>query len=195
MIKGIPGEWNTSTSPSSQFRTMVLQRMAFQTMLVLVVLSTTLLASTNAATVPPSDTPFGHSTRAKLGSRGSATKNPKVIILGGGVSGVIAARTLHENGIDDFLIIEAREELGGRMQTHTFGGKTGGSRSYVVERGPNWVQGTQEADGGPANPIYTLAKKHGLKGQLDDGLNSLSKVLPTCSLKALPTFLSFDSHL
>ena len=48
----------------------------------------------------------------------------KVLILGGGVAGVIAARTLHQNGIDDFVIVEARHELGGRMMSHSFGGKT-----------------------------------------------------------------------
>jgi len=133
-------------------------------------LSMTLIASTDAALLP-ADATFSHPARAKISSRSSST-SPKVIILGGGVAGVIAARTLHERGINDFLIIEARDELGGRMQTHHFG-KTGG-RSYVVEKGPNWIQGTQDGDG-PANPIYTLAKKHGLKGQLDNGLESLSR--------------------
>lgn len=53
--------------------------------------------------------------------------------------GIIAARTLHEQGIDDFMIIEARDELGGRMQTHLFGAK---ENQHIIERGPNWVQGT-----------------------------------------------------
>ena len=44
---------------------------------------------------------------------GSKPKDAKVLILGGGVAGVIAARTLHEHGIDDFLIVEAGPELGG----------------------------------------------------------------------------------
>ena len=44
-----------------------------------------------------------------------------VLILGGGVAGVIAARTLYEQGITDFKIIEARDELGGRMKNHIFG--------------------------------------------------------------------------
>jgi polyamine oxidase len=84
----------------------------------------------------------------------------KVLILGGGVAGVIAARTLHRNGIDDFVIVEARHELGGRMMSHSFGGKT-------IELGANWIQGTQTGTG-PANPIFELAKKHNIKSQSND---------------------------
>ncbi|KAF9261105.1 amine oxidase [Marasmius fiardii PR-910] len=90
----------------------------------------------------------------------------KVLILGGGVSGVIAARTLHEQGVDDFLILEARDQLGGRLASHPFGGK-------VIESGANWIQGTQ-VDGGPANPIFTLARKHGLQTQPNDFFGSIT---------------------
>ena len=97
----------------------------------------------------------------------SVTKHHKVLILGGGVAGVIAARTLHQNGIDDFLIVEARHELGGRMMSHTFAGKT-------IELGANWIHGTQTGDG-PANPIFELAKKHNITSQSNDGFGSVSK--------------------
>jgi polyamine oxidase len=51
----------------------------------------------------------------------SFDKGATVLILGGGVAGVIAARTLHEKGITNFKIVEARDELGGRMMSHKFG--------------------------------------------------------------------------
>ena len=38
------------------------------------------------------------------------TGETSVLILGGGVAGVIAARTLHEHGINKFTIVEARGE-------------------------------------------------------------------------------------
>ncbi|KAF8961609.1 hypothetical protein BDZ97DRAFT_1905477 [Flammula alnicola] len=95
-----------------------------------------------------------------------ASKHPKVLILGGGVAGVIAARTLHESGIDDFVIVEARGELGGRMMTATFANKT-------IEQGPNWIQGTQSGNG-PANPIFVLAKKHDVKTQFNDWFGSVT---------------------
>lgn len=101
---------------------------------------------------------------------GSAKKDASVLILGGGVTGVIAARTLHERGHDNFIIVEAREELGGRMQTKTLGT---GNHSFTVEQGPNWVQGTQTGNG-PANPILLLTEKHGVKTQFNDLEGSLS---------------------
>ena len=88
------------------------------------------------------------------------SQNYKVLILGGGVAGVIAARTLHQNGIDDFLLVDALDELGGRMMSYTFANKT-------IEQGPNWIQGTQTGNG-PANPIFELANKYNLTTQLND---------------------------
>ena len=86
-------------------------------------------------------------------SQSSTTyRDTKVLILGGGVAGVTAARTLHEEGID--FIVEARHELGG-MMSHTFG------ENWTVEVGANWVQGTQTGSG-PANPVWELAKKHNI---------------------------------
>ncbi|KAI0752122.1 amine oxidase [Fomes fomentarius] len=97
-------------------------------------------------------------------------KNATVLILGGGVAGVIAARTLHEQGITSFIIVEARGELGGRLHSETFGAA---GREVTLEMGANWVQGTQ-TDNGPANPIWTLAKKHGLKTHFNDWFGSIS---------------------
>ncbi|KAK0200982.1 amine oxidase [Desarmillaria ectypa] len=98
--------------------------------------------------------------------RNNGSSNPRVLVLGGGVAGVIAARTLHENGIDNFLIVEARDELGGRMKSQTFAG-------YTIELGANWVQGTQTGTG-PANPIFELALKHNITTQYNDYYGSLS---------------------
>lgn len=103
---------------------------------------------------------------------------PKVLILGGGVAGIIAARTFHQQGIENFLIIEARDELGGRMRSHPFGG-------YTIELGANWIQGTQEGDG-PANPIYELALKHDVQTHYNDLYGSISK---SVKLQNIPSIL------
>ncbi|KAF8578956.1 putative flavin-containing polyamine oxidase [Ramaria rubella] len=87
----------------------------------------------------------------------------KVAVLGGGMTGIIAARTLHEQGIQDFVIIEARSELGGRMQDVDVG------NGFKVELGPNWVQGLGE--GATQNPIFGLARKNGLKDVFSDFSN------------------------
>jgi hypothetical protein len=71
-----------------------------------------------------------------------SSKDATVLVLGGGVTGVIAARTLHESGIDDFIIVEALGELGGRMMDHVFGAP---GKEYVVEAGCNWVSPTRSS--------------------------------------------------
>ncbi|KAI0328841.1 amine oxidase [Cubamyces sp. BRFM 1775] len=97
-------------------------------------------------------------------------KDAKVLILGGGMAGVIAARTLYEQGIDDFIIVEAKNELGGRMMSHRFGAA---NNQWTIELGANWVQGTQTGDG-PANPIWTLAKKHSISLHSSDYFGNIS---------------------
>jgi polyamine oxidase len=57
----------------------------------------------------------------------------KVAILGGGVAGISAAKNLVAHGITDFVIIEARDELGGRAHDVEFAG-------IRVEKGCNWVR-------------------------------------------------------
>jgi len=96
--------------------------------------------------------------------------NSRVLILGGGVAGIMAARTFHDHGIKDFLIIEGREELGGRLRSASFAGKT-------VELGANWVQGTysRKHPNRPMNPIFKLVEKHGVKTQPSD-LHNFSKL-------------------
>jgi polyamine oxidase len=77
----------------------------------------------------------------------------KVAVLGGGISGVIAARTLSQAHIQDFVLIEAKNELGGRLTSIDFGGQT-------VELGASWIQGTTNEVTGETNPIYELALKY-----------------------------------
>jgi polyamine oxidase len=83
----------------------------------------------------------------------------------------MAAETLHRRGIDSFKIIEARETLGGRMKSFSFG--TAG-REYVLELGADWIHGTQTDDGGPSNPIFGMARKHNLLTQPNHYHGSMS---------------------
>ncbi|WP_456276652.1 NAD(P)/FAD-dependent oxidoreductase [Bacillus sp. AK128] len=45
------------------------------------------------------------------------SKHAPIVIIGGGMSGVMAARTLKESGCDDILIVEKSRSVGGRMAT------------------------------------------------------------------------------
>ncbi|KAI8062333.1 uncharacterized protein B0P05DRAFT_556564, partial [Gilbertella persicaria] len=84
------------------------------------------------------------------------TYHTKVAILGGGVSGISAALNLTANGIDDFMMIEARDILGGRAQDVPFA-------DVNLELGCNWVQGLG------SNPINQLALKYNLRTAVTDG--------------------------
>lgn len=132
------------------------------------------------------------------------TADPKILILGGGVAGVIAARTFYEQGITNFVIVEARgtsvsftlivrgglrgissirpDELGGRLQSQTIGAP---GRELVVEYGANWVQGTQAFEDGPENPIWSLVKKHDMNTTSNDWSGSMSTFSPN-DVKCLP---------
>ena len=62
----------------------------------------------------------------------SREKDADVLILGAGFAGLGAAERLSENGIENFLIIDQRDKIGGRAQSVKFGGTT-------VELGPQWI--------------------------------------------------------
>ena len=70
----------------------------------------------------------------RAGSTGSTCQNKdaEVLILGAGLAGLGAARTLSLNGVDDFLIIEQDVEIGGRAKSRKFAGTT-------VELGAQWI--------------------------------------------------------
>ncbi|CAL1367665.1 unnamed protein product [Linum trigynum] len=93
-------------------------------------------------------------------STAAAAQSPSVIVVGAGMSGISAAKTLYEAGIKDILILEASSRIGGRMMKADFSG-------YTVEMGANWF-----FSGGPvANPVIDLAKKVGLKSYPNDYSN------------------------
>ena len=115
--------------------------------------------STSGIAVPPEQNLF------------TSTPDPQILILGGGVAGVMAAETLHRRGIDNFKIIEARDTLGGRMKSFSFGAP---GKEHVLELGADWIHGTQTNDG-PSNPIFDLALKHNLSTQPNHYRGSMSK--------------------
>uniref|UniRef100_A0A0D9XJ20 Amine oxidase domain-containing protein n=1 Tax=Leersia perrieri TaxID=77586 RepID=A0A0D9XJ20_9ORYZ len=73
---------------------------------------------------------------------------PKVIIVGAGMSGISAGKRLSDAGINDFLILEATDRIGGRIHKTNFAGVN-------VEMGANWVEGV---GGKEMNPIWTMVK-------------------------------------
>ncbi|XP_052794276.1 uncharacterized protein LOC128227614 [Mya arenaria] len=76
-------------------------------------------------------------------------KGGRILILGAGISGITAAKTLHEAGHQNFRIIEASGRLGGRIHEATLG-------SHTVELGAMWIYGKG------SNPLYDLAMKYNI---------------------------------
>ena len=61
-----------------------------------------------------------------------SSANVKVVIIGGGFSGLAAAYKLHQEGIS-FIILESRNRIGGRVFSHQM------SDDLVIELGGEWV--------------------------------------------------------
>ena len=55
----------------------------------------------------------GHLLRDKKFSAPAETIRKKIVIVGGGISGLSAGKYLHQNGISDFLILDLEEQAGG----------------------------------------------------------------------------------
>ncbi|KZT22391.1 putative flavin-containing polyamine oxidase [Neolentinus lepideus HHB14362 ss-1] len=91
---------------------------------------------------------------------GQTCRETKVAVLGAGLTGIEAAKSLSNAGVTDFLIVEYNSDIGGRVAHTTFGQDANGN-PYTVELGANWVQGLG-TPGGPQNPIWVLAQRYNL---------------------------------
>ncbi len=79
-----------------------------------------------------------------------------VLILGAGMAGLGAAETLSKNGINNFLIIDQRSKIGGRVQTEIFGGG-------IIEQGPQWLfVYDPDAPEDVRNPLVELVERCGV---------------------------------
>ncbi|KAJ7370288.1 hypothetical protein OS493_033368 [Desmophyllum pertusum] len=81
----------------------------------------------------------------------------KVLILGAGSAGITAAKTLYDQGITDFLVLEAQDYIGGRIKQVPFAG-------MKAEEGANWIHYQDEDD----NPLNSLNAKYHLTGHLSN---------------------------
>lgn len=74
---------------------------------------------------------------------------PKIIIVGAGAAGIAAASRLFENGLEDLLVLEAGNRIGGRINSVEFAGG-------VVDLGAQWCHGEVN------NSVYNLVKEFNL---------------------------------
>ncbi|KAK6933840.1 Amine oxidase [Dillenia turbinata] len=106
-----------------------------------------------------------------------------VIIVGAGVSGISAAKVLAENGVEDLVILEASDRIGGRIRKQDFGGVS-------VELGAGWIAGV---GGKQANPVWELANKSGLRTFFSDYSNARYNIYDR-SGKIFPSGMAADSY-
>eukprot|EP01084_Bolivina_argentea_P061749 112887_1 len=96
-----------------------------------------------------------------------------VIIMGAGMAGISAGKTLYDSGITNFVIIEAQDYIGGRIKSIDFAG-------YKLNGGASWIHGAclNESNisrcsynGIPPteiNPLLELADKYGVDYVISD---------------------------
>lgn len=74
--------------------------------------------------------------------------NKSVIIIGAGISGLAAAKTLHDRGFQ-VTLLEAQDKVGGRLRSNR-------SLGIAFDEGASWIHGIKK------NPITDLAQKAGM---------------------------------
>ncbi len=80
--------------------------------------------------------------------KGAAVADKKVIVVGAGISGLAAARELHDYGFQVSLL-EAQDKVGGRLCTNR-------TLGIPFDEGASWIHGIN------GNPIADLAQKAGM---------------------------------
>ena len=82
-----------------------------------------------------------------LAEKASKPNGKTVAVIGGGISGLAAAKKLKENGFT-VIVLEAQEKVGGRVRTDR-------SLGVAFEQGASWIHTPK------GNPITALASKSG----------------------------------
>lgn len=81
-----------------------------------------------------------------------------------------------ENGVEDMVILEASDRIGGRIRKEDFGGVS-------VELGAGWIAGV---GGKESNPVWELARQSGLRTCFSDYSNARYNIYD-------PRFFIFES--
>ncbi|WRX08145.1 Amine oxidase - like 1 [Theobroma cacao] len=112
----------------------------------------------------------------------SSTRS-SVVVIGAGISGISAAKVLAENGIEDLVILEASDRIGGRIRKENFGGVS-------VELGAGWIAGV---GGKESNPVWEIAAQLGLRTCFSDYSNARYNIYDR-SGKIFPSGIAADSY-
>ena len=101
----------------------------------------------------PSEQEFSTNDPDEISARTSIITEKKtwdVIIIGAGIAGLATAEELTKQGVDNVLILEARDRIGGRIWTDTIGD------NIPVDLGASWIHGVN------GNPIAQIVAENNI---------------------------------
>lgn len=102
----------------------------------------------------------------------SRRTGPRIVIIGAGVSGILAGIKLRERGWSDFVILERAETLGGTWRDNVYPGVACDvpAHVYVYSFAPNPAWKTRYAKGPDIWRYYhDVARRHGVLGHIEYG--------------------------
>ena len=88
-------------------------------------------------------------------------KKTKVLILGAGLAGIKAAKTLLDRDITDILILEGKNYTGGRIHAIEFA-------NHSIETGANWIHFVNDGETKPIVDRRNAKKMKGLTSNYSD---------------------------
>uniref|UniRef100_A0A0B6ZE42 Amine oxidase domain-containing protein n=1 Tax=Arion vulgaris TaxID=1028688 RepID=A0A0B6ZE42_9EUPU len=95
------------------------------------------------------------------GQKKSKKRLPKIVIVGAGIAGLAAGKYLELEGLNDYIILEASDRIGGRIWSVPID-----NNGHKVEMGATWIHGVKH------NPIYKLADENNLLTEMELNLSS-----------------------
>ena len=123
-----------------------------------------------------------------------------VIIIGAGIAGLSAACHLKKNNVNDVVILEARDRIGGRLYPFplTKSKSSHGSKSkdssnkdefgeddFIIQLGAQWIHGASME-----NPLFKYCKENELLNGEDDDVNGVSGDLDAGRFEDMRVFTS-----
>ncbi|XP_020786161.1 spermine oxidase isoform X1 [Boleophthalmus pectinirostris] len=103
------------------------------------------------------------STDDPLSSGLRSHRQPRIVVIGAGLSGLSATKVLLEHGFTDVTLLEAADHIGGRVLSVPNGKST-------LELGATWIHGAN------GNPVYHLAEDNGLLEHTTDEERSVGRI-------------------
>ncbi|CAL8330233.1 unnamed protein product [Merluccius merluccius] len=97
------------------------------------------------------------------GPRRPHHRQPRIVVIGAGLAGLAATKTLQDSGFTDVTVLEASHRVGGRVQSIQHG-------TASLELGATWIHGAS------GNPVYHLAEEHRLLEHTSDSECSVGRI-------------------